>query len=61
MGFGGFFVLKIVPNLNTKNQLNTQAKAIDIKSVNDSTYTQSKSSPKSLFSRGWSHIFTIKG
>jgi hypothetical protein len=40
----------LTPNLNTKNQLNTQAKAIDIKSVNDSTYTQSKSSPKSLFS-----------
>jgi hypothetical protein len=38
MGFGGFFVLKIVvlflmrgwANLNTTNQLNTQAKAIDI-------------------------------
>ncbi|VVH63450.1 hypothetical protein BSPWISOX_1140, partial [uncultured Gammaproteobacteria bacterium] len=40
----------LTPNLNTKNQLNTQAKAIDIKSVNDSTYTQSKSSPKGLFS-----------
>jgi hypothetical protein len=67
MGFGGFFVLKIVvlflmrgwgyittkalaPNLNTTNQFNTQAKAIDIQKI-----------VVLFLMRGWGHVFTIKG
>ncbi|VVM28474.1 hypothetical protein BSPWISOXPB_11035 [uncultured Gammaproteobacteria bacterium] len=44
-----------------KKQLNTQAKAIDIKSVNDSTYTQSKSSPKGLLDEQLPHIEHQRG